>query len=99
MLYAFYMVFVLFREACAIYVGSLLLEEGAHLHIYDPKVPREQIYKYVSESGLRDRHNGLPYQFFNYRNVLHCLISMQLFLFFYRELNYCFEVTLITLET
>ena len=31
------------RESPAIYVAKHLLEEGAHLHIYDPKVPFYQI--------------------------------------------------------
>jgi hypothetical protein len=31
------------RESSAIYVSKYLLDEGAKLHIYDPKVPRKQI--------------------------------------------------------
>lgn len=32
-----------FRESPAIYISKHLLEEGANLHIYDPKVPKQQI--------------------------------------------------------
>lgn len=35
------------RESPAIYVCKYLLEEGANLVIYDPKVPRHQIMKLV----------------------------------------------------
>ena len=31
------------RESAAIYVADLLLDEMANLHVYDPKVNREQI--------------------------------------------------------
>lgn len=33
------------RESPAILVCKYLLEEGARLCIYDPKVPKQQIYK------------------------------------------------------
>eukprot|EP00659_Diplonema_papillatum_P018010 gene18010-27734_t len=32
------------RESSAITVSAILLEEGAHVHIYDPKVSKEQIF-------------------------------------------------------
>jgi len=31
------------RESSSIYVSKYLIDEGAHLNIYDPKVPKEQI--------------------------------------------------------
>lgn len=31
------------RESSTIYVSKYLLDEGAKLHIYDPKVPHKQI--------------------------------------------------------
>lgn len=36
------------RETPAKYVCKLLLEEGARLAIYDPKVVKQQIFSYVS---------------------------------------------------
>ena len=41
------------RESAAIYVCKHLMEEGAQLAIYDPKVPREQIIEdltYISSA-------------------------------------------------
>eukprot|EP01063_Lacrimia_lanifica_P016954 TRINITY_DN235_c0_g2_i1.p1 TRINITY_DN235_c0_g2~~TRINITY_DN235_c0_g2_i1.p1 ORF type:complete len:483 (+),score=211.54 TRINITY_DN235_c0_g2_i1:62-1510(+) len=38
------------RESSAISVCATLLEEGAHVHVYDPKVPREQILDDVSQA-------------------------------------------------
>jgi len=59
------------RESPAIYVAKHLLEEGAHLHIYDPKVEPAQILFDLNqpavESGLDDNksvvkiHND-PYE-------------------------------------
>ena len=39
------------RESAAIYVGKDLLEEKAHLAVYDPKVPKDQIYKDLGVSS------------------------------------------------
>ena len=36
--------FVTRRESAAIYVAQQLMDEGAQLSIYDPKVTREQIF-------------------------------------------------------
>ncbi|XP_064481623.1 UDP-glucose 6-dehydrogenase-like [Ornithodoros turicata] len=36
------------RESAAIYICRQLVEEGAHLNIYDPKVPEEQILEDLS---------------------------------------------------
>eukprot|EP00048_Salpingoeca_helianthica_P014090 m.215329 g.215329 ORF g.215329 m.215329 type:complete len:465 (+) comp15589_c6_seq1:328-1722(+) len=33
------------RESASIYVSKLLLEEGAHLYIYDPKVKEDQVFE------------------------------------------------------
>ena len=33
-----------FRESASIYVCKYLLEEGARVTIYDPKVEEEQVY-------------------------------------------------------
>ncbi|KAM7338746.1 hypothetical protein ACRRTK_002230 [Alexandromys fortis] len=40
------------RESSSIYISKYLLDEGAHLHIYDPKVPREQIIVDLSHPGV-----------------------------------------------
>jgi UDPglucose 6-dehydrogenase len=41
------------RESAAIYVADALLDEHAHLTIYDPKVPAEQIYSDLDYLGTR----------------------------------------------
>ena len=41
------------RESAAIYVADALLDEHAHLVIYDPKVPAEQIYADLDYLGTR----------------------------------------------
>ncbi|WP_286735593.1 MULTISPECIES: nucleotide sugar dehydrogenase [Sphingobacterium] len=41
------------RESAAIYVADHLLEEEAHVVVYDPKVPAEQIYKDLDYLGTR----------------------------------------------
>ncbi|XP_044154359.1 UDP-glucose 6-dehydrogenase isoform X2 [Bufo gargarizans] len=40
------------RESSSIYISKYLLDEGAKLHIYDPKVPREQIVMDLSQPGV-----------------------------------------------
>uniref|UniRef100_A0A671E2V0 UDP-glucose 6-dehydrogenase n=1 Tax=Rhinolophus ferrumequinum TaxID=59479 RepID=A0A671E2V0_RHIFE len=42
------------RESSSIYVSKYLMDEGAHLHIYDPKVPREQIVVDLSHPGVSE---------------------------------------------
>ena len=34
------------------------MDEGAHLHIYDPKVPREQIVVDLSHPGVSEDDQG-----------------------------------------
>ncbi|WP_293879932.1 nucleotide sugar dehydrogenase [Sphingobacterium sp. UBA1498] len=41
------------RESAAIYVADHLLDEEAHVVVYDPKVPAEQIYKDLDYLGTR----------------------------------------------
>lgn len=41
------------RESAAIYVADHLLDEEAHIIVYDPKVPAEQIYKDLDYLGTR----------------------------------------------
>ncbi|WP_211357515.1 nucleotide sugar dehydrogenase [Sphingobacterium allocomposti] len=41
------------RESAAIYVADHLLEEEAHIVVYDPKVPAEQIYRDLDALGTR----------------------------------------------
>ncbi len=41
------------RESAAIYVADHLLEEEAHIVVYDPKVPAEQVYKDLDYLGTR----------------------------------------------
>ncbi|KAL1766759.1 UDP-glucose 6-dehydrogenase [Sigmodon hispidus] len=40
------------RESSGIYISKYLMDEGAHLPIYDPKVPREQIVVDLSHPGV-----------------------------------------------
>ena len=46
------------RESPAIYVAKQLLEEGAHLHIYDPKVERAQILEDLNQPAPGSPTNG-----------------------------------------
>lgn len=41
------------RESASIYVADHLLEEEAHVVVYDPKVPAEQVYKDLDYLGTR----------------------------------------------
>ena len=34
---------IVFRESATIYICKYLMDEGAKIHIYDPKVEHEQI--------------------------------------------------------
>ncbi|NP_001279681.1 UDP-glucose 6-dehydrogenase [Callorhinchus milii] len=40
------------RESTSIYISKYLLDEGAKLHIYDPKVPKEQIIQDLSQPNI-----------------------------------------------
>ncbi|XP_057634991.1 UDP-glucose 6-dehydrogenase-like [Chionomys nivalis] len=40
------------RKSSSIYISKYLMDKGAHLHIYDPKVPREQIVVDLSHPGV-----------------------------------------------
>ncbi|XP_065261211.1 UDP-glucose 6-dehydrogenase isoform X2 [Emys orbicularis] len=42
------------RESSSIYISKYLMDEGAKLHIYDPKVPREQIILDLSHPGVSE---------------------------------------------
>ncbi|XP_009573628.1 PREDICTED: UDP-glucose 6-dehydrogenase isoform X2 [Fulmarus glacialis] len=42
------------RESSSIYVSKYLMDEGAKLHIYDPKVPKEQIILDLSHPGVSE---------------------------------------------
>ncbi|GFR86428.1 UDP-glucose 6-dehydrogenase [Elysia marginata] len=42
------------RESAAIYVSKYLMEEGAHIRIYDPKVPTEQITRDLTSAEITD---------------------------------------------
>lgn len=46
------------RESAAIYVADHLLEEEAHVVVYDPKVPAEQIYKDLDYLGTRSSEDN-----------------------------------------
>ena len=41
------------RESAAIYVADALLNEEAHITVYDPKVPAEQVYRDLDYLGTR----------------------------------------------
>ncbi|XP_011804539.1 PREDICTED: UDP-glucose 6-dehydrogenase [Colobus angolensis palliatus] len=45
---------LIFIESSSIYISKYLMDEGAHLHIYDPKVPREQIVVDLSHPGVSE---------------------------------------------
>uniref|UniRef100_A0A8C2N4V7 UDP-glucose 6-dehydrogenase n=1 Tax=Cricetulus griseus TaxID=10029 RepID=A0A8C2N4V7_CRIGR len=40
------------RESSIVYISKYLMDEGTHLHIYDPKVPREQLVVDLSHPGV-----------------------------------------------
>lgn len=42
------------RESSAIYLSKYLMDEGAELVIYDPKVPEEQIYRDLKHPTIHD---------------------------------------------
>jgi UDPglucose 6-dehydrogenase len=46
------------RESAAIYVADHLLEEEAHVVVYDPKVSAEQIYKDLDYLGSRSAEDN-----------------------------------------
>ena len=46
------------RESSSIYISKYLMDEGAHLHIYHPKVPREQIVVDLSHPGVSKDDQG-----------------------------------------
>lgn len=45
------------RESAAIYVSKFLLDEGAHLSIFDPKVEERQVHLELSNSHLNLPHD------------------------------------------
>uniref|UniRef100_A0A0B6ZKW2 UDP-glucose 6-dehydrogenase n=1 Tax=Arion vulgaris TaxID=1028688 RepID=A0A0B6ZKW2_9EUPU len=48
------------RESAAIYVSKFLMEEGANIRIYDPKVPTEQIIRDLSSTEITDKPDKVP---------------------------------------
>lgn len=48
------------RESSAIYICKYLLEEGAHINIYDPKVKKEQIMKDLTRPDIIDFPERVP---------------------------------------
>lgn len=42
------------RESAAIYVAKYLMEEGAHIRIYDPKVETDQIFRELTHPSISD---------------------------------------------
>uniref|UniRef100_A0A2C9LUY9 UDP-glucose/GDP-mannose dehydrogenase C-terminal domain-containing protein n=1 Tax=Biomphalaria glabrata TaxID=6526 RepID=A0A2C9LUY9_BIOGL len=42
-------------ESAAIYVSKYLLEEGANIRIYDPKVPEDQIISDLTSAEITDQ--------------------------------------------
>lgn len=44
--------YVYFRESSSIYISKYLMDEGAKLHIYDPKVLKEQIIQDLSQPSI-----------------------------------------------
>lgn len=46
------------RESSSIYISKYLMDEGAKLHIYDPKVPKEQIIFDLSHLGVSEDNQG-----------------------------------------
>ena len=54
------------RESSTIYVSKYLLDEGAKLHIYDPKVPHKQIItdlRYGSRGSIQNYYCLATLQF------------------------------------
>lgn len=55
----FFSCLILFpRESSSIYISKYLMDEGAKLHIYDPKVPKEQIILDLSHPGVSEDNQG-----------------------------------------
>uniref|UniRef100_A0A673X495 UDP-glucose 6-dehydrogenase n=1 Tax=Salmo trutta TaxID=8032 RepID=A0A673X495_SALTR len=50
-------VYFVFRESSSIYISRYLLEEGACLHIYDPKVKAQQIMHDLTQPTPSERHD------------------------------------------
>ncbi|XP_012946479.1 UDP-glucose 6-dehydrogenase [Aplysia californica] len=48
------------RESAAIHVCKYLLDEGAHVQIYDPKVPRDQIMSDLTMAEITDQPERVP---------------------------------------
>lgn len=48
----------IFRESSSIYISKYLMDEGAKLHIYDPKVRKEQIILDLSHPGVSEDDQG-----------------------------------------
>ncbi|BFZ24398.1 hypothetical protein BsWGS_27437 [Bradybaena similaris] len=48
------------RESSAIYVSKYLMEEGAELRIYDPKVPSDQIIRDLSSADVTEQPEKVP---------------------------------------
>lgn len=74
-----------FRESSSIYISKYLMDEGAHLHIYDPKVPREQIVVDLSHPGVSADDQGRTplHKAFGYRpSQLPCLWNLYLVVVF-----------------
>lgn len=50
------------RESAAIYVADHLLNEQAHISVYDPKVPENQVYNdldYLNTRGVEENKAGV----------------------------------------
>lgn len=60
------LIFFSFRESSSIYISKYLMDEGAHLHIYDPKVPREQIVVDLSHPGVSQDDQGKALSLMNH---------------------------------
>lgn len=57
LIYLYPCVHFVFRESSSIYISRYLLEEGACLHIYDPKVKAEQIMQDLTKPTPSERHD------------------------------------------
>lgn len=70
------------------------MDEGAHLHIYDPKVPREQIVVDLSHPGVSEDDQGKALNLMNIGPKT-CLLSKNLSLFSFYHL-YHWQTLLLT---
>lgn len=93
-----------FRESASIYICKYLLEEGARVTIYDPKVEEQQVYLYVVPNvevinfsqalSLNSNLHINLHECFQRADVLSCLLASyvtQVYLRTQKKVNFAFQ--------